>query len=79
MDSLFVNVTPAVVVYNFCSYYILSIFLVGVPKETSSILKLREAVNSCRGPETGPVVVHCRYMHNPRVFHREFIASQISE
>ena len=34
----------------------------GVPKETGSILKLREAVDACRIPSSGPLVVHCRYV-----------------
>lgn len=33
-----------------------------VPKETGSILRLREAVEVCRIPTTGPIVVHCRYV-----------------
>jgi protein tyrosine phosphatase len=33
-----------------------------VPKETGSILKLREAVDACRIPTSGPLVVHCRYI-----------------
>ena len=42
-----------------CPYYHSSLYI-GAPKESVSILKLREAVNTYRGPETGPVIVHCR-------------------
>ena len=57
----------------------MSLYCVGVPKETSSILKLREAVDAFRGPSSGPVLVHCRYVGIYPNTHLYIIANVFTE
>ena len=67
------NVLSTTYVYKVDFLFLFMVKLTGVPKETGSILQLREAVDACRVPQSGPVVVHCRYVRTYVCTHNNYM------